>query len=252
MAFKLYKNDPADPPRVEVSFDDLQNKPFWCRLGESKELAFVDVMSKLDVGYRVIIHPEKATNPFHPDLELNYQGRDYIAEVKIKNSPLFFARTYDVDPQYVLTMDVKDSFNYNKLLKEGIDLFIFAWVNWEAHEMVCSHKTYRVLPMHDIWVTRFSKLRELETSNNPPGIHWYNESFRQPPTYINGMTSEPDKIWCAELIEFDSRLKTGGMIRNITADGHYERNGELYPTGQSSCSYVFDLTNQDIFKKVTA
>ena len=244
--FTLYKNDPSDPPRRIVSFDDLDNKAFWCNHGENKEYAFIKVMSKIDTDYQVHIHPEKVNNPYHPDLLVNHNNRDHTGEVKIKNSPLFIAEKYAVSPQFALTMDLKDSFNYNKWLKRGDDITIFIWVKWEAHEMHLSKKTYSVEPMRGIWVTSFSKLRALEKSNNPPGIHWYHDRFRHPKEYDPSYSKV--KEWCNELINFEPRLlKSNGKVTNITSDSFFERENVTYPTGHSSASYVFDLLNKDVF-----
>lgn len=256
MAFTLYKDDPRDPPKREVSFDDLENKAFWCKLGEEKEKAFVKLMrGKIESDYAVQIHPEKGVNAYHPDLLLEYKGQEYIAEVKIKNSPLFFGKRYNVDPQFALTMDLKDSFNYDRLLNQGIDLFIFAWVKWEAHEMTTSYNGrenfYRVKPMRGVWVTRFSKIRALEKSNNPPGIHWYKEKFRHPPSYdLRADLDTETKKWCDEVLAFEPRLKEGEHVKNITSKGFMTNEGRQYTAGQSSGSYVFDLSDETLFEKV--
>ena len=247
--FTLYKNDPSDPPRRIVSFNDLDNKAFWCNHGENKEHAFVKVMSKIDTDYQVDIHPEKENNPYHPDLVVKHNDKTYIGEAKIKNSPLFIAQKYGVSPQFALTMDLKDSFNYDKWLKRGEDIKIFIWVKWEAHEMHLSTRSYRVEPMRGIWVTSFSKLRFLEKSNNPPGIHWYQDHFRHPKEYDPSLSHLKD--WCNELINFEPRLlKSNGKVSNITADGFFEKDGVTYPTGHSSASYVFDLMNKDLFTSI--
>jgi|APSaa5957512535_1039671.scaffolds.fasta_scaffold16329_3 hypothetical protein len=250
--FTLYKNDPLDPPKRVVSFNDLDNKAFWCQLGEDKERAFVKVMSKINSPYQVKIHPEKKINPYHPDLLVNFNSDNLIGEVKVKNSPLFIANKYKVNPQYALTMDLKDSFNYNKLLMLGIDVIIFAWIRWEAHEMQLTNKTYKVAPMRGVWVTRFSKIRAKETSNNPPGIHWYYERYRHPPEYNPGgdMNEETSK-WCNELLKFEPRLKkTNGRVSGITSTGFFTKCGTTYPTGHSSASYVFDLSDSNIFTEL--
>lgn len=116
-------------------------------------------MSKIVSPYQVEIHPEKESNPYHPDLLVNFNSEKLIDEVKIKNSPLFIANKYNANSQYALTMDLKDSFNYNKLLNRGIDVIIFTWIRWEAHEMQLTNKTYKVAPMRGIWVTNFSKIK---------------------------------------------------------------------------------------------
>lgn len=248
MAFTLYKNDPSDPPDREVSFKDLDNKGFWCKLGEQKEYAFVQCMEKIDSKYTVQIHPEKETNPYHPDLLVNMDGIEYVGEAKIKNSPFFFGNKYGVEPQFALTMDLKDSFNYCRLLANGTDLLIFIWVKWEAHEMRHSGgKSYKVKPMRGIWVTNFSKLRALETGSTPPGIHWYHASFRKPPMYKDGVESE----WTTQLSKFEHRLRQAdGSIKNITSNGYITRNGIDYPAGQSSGSYVFNLADEALFERI--
>jgi hypothetical protein len=247
MAFTLYKNDPSDPPRRQISFDDLDDKGFWCRLGEEKEHAFVRCMEKIDSKYKVAIHPEKESDPYHPDLLVKVGGGELIGEAKIKNSPLFFGNRYGVDPQFALTMDLKDSYNYTRLLASGIDLLIFVWVKWEAHEMQAGRNTYSVEPMRGIWVTKFSKLRELETGANPPGIHWYNAPFRVPPVYPIGQEVE----WANLLANFDPRLRQNdGSVKNITSNGYHIQDGIRYPAGQSSGSYVFDLADKSTFEEV--
>ena len=250
--FTLYKDDPLDPPKRIVSFNDLDNKAFWCQLGEDKDHAFAKVMSKIDSPYQVEIHPEKESNPYHPDLLVNFNSENLIGEVKTKNSPLFIADKYGVNPQYALTMDLKDSFNYNKLLKRGIDVIIFVWIRWEAHEMQLTNKTYRVAPMRGVWVTNFSKIRAKEKSGNPPGIHWYYERYRHPPEYNpDGNTNEETSKWCKELLEFEPRLKkTNGRISGITSTGFFTKSGITYPTGHSSASYVFDLSDSNIFTEL--
>lgn len=253
MAFRLFKDDPDDPPRREVSFADLDNKAFWCQLGRKKEDAFVAHMEQVQSGCEVCIHPEKDDNPYYPDLLVRQDGQLLDGEVKIKNSPLFYGKKYGIDPQYALTMDLKDSFNYNNLLKEGKDLMIFAWVKWEAHEMVTEYRgqknSYRVKPMHGTWRTWFSRLRKVEESSRPPGIHWYNAHFRRPPQYSPGNRATAD--WCRSLLEFEPRLRvSGGDVKNISSRGFIEQNGRRYPSGHSSCSYVFDLSDKSIFERL--
>lgn len=229
---------------IPVSFNELQNKAFWCRLGEQKERAFVEVMYKINSGYQVQIHPEKKHNPYHPDLLcIDSNSHACIAEVKVKNSPLFMADQYGINPQSALTMDLKDSFNYHRLLEQGTDLLIFIWVKWEAHKMKTAHKTYQVRPMRGIWLTRFSKLRAYEQQHSPP-IHWYKEHFRQPTQHL------VDSIWGQQLLAFEPRLQHADHIRNLTSNGYLEKNQMHYPAGQSSASYVFDLHDANLFTQI--
>lgn len=253
MAYQLYRHTPTG--RKPVSYDDLDNKAFWCHLGNAKEAAFVRRMATVTTTYSVEIHPEKAANPFHPDLLLRSDLHgEMAAEVKIKNSPLFYARQrYDIDPQHALTMDLKDSFNYCRLLAQGKDLVIFIWVNWDAHEMVrtLEHsgdkagERFTVQPMEGIWAVRFSKLRRLEETNPPP-IHWYKEPFRHPPTHFPAT----EKQWCEGLLHFDKRLcREDGGVKGISSRGYTNQKGKLYPAGHSSGSYVFDLRH-NVFREL--
>lgn len=247
MSFRLFKF--TKDGFIETSFDDLDNKAFWCNHGERQEIAFVEVMKKLSTSYSVEVHPLKRLNPYHPDLLIteNSTGESLIGEVKIKNSPLFFGERYGVKPQFALTMDLKDSFNYSKWLNRGIDIVIFIWVKWEAHRMESGGKTYEVSPMRGIWVTQFSKLSKLEKSNPPP-IHWYKDSSRQSQIY----RYEQEKEWCSELVLFDKRLMIEkGRVKNITSKGYMKlESGERVPTGHSSGSYVFDLKDDSVFDEV--
>ena len=245
MGYKLYRLDQKTSIKSTVSFDELDNKPFWCKLGNQKEEAFVSLMAHLKTKYIVSIHPEKASDQYHPDLLVEIDAESYTGEVKIKNSPLFYAHRYGVDRQYALTMDLKDSFNYCRLLKAGIDLLIFIWVNWEAHEMANDYgEHFSVRPMEGVWLTQFSKLREMEVSQNPPAIHWYKEKFRQP-------TIHKEEHWCNQLLEFEPRLRLqNGTVKNITSNGYISSESGSFPAGNSSCSYVFELSNKSIFENL--
>lgn len=245
MGFKLY-----DFKGKLTSFDALEDKVFWCQHGERQELAFIKIFKLLQETCLVSsddvlqIHPFKKNNPFYPDLLVNYQ---YTGEVKSKNSPLFMARKYNIDPQFALTMDLKDSFNYTRLLKEGIDVFIYIWVKWQAGCMESAQARTHVNPMRGIWKVKFSTLRQFEL-NNPPPIHWYKEAFRQPSTY--SINDHIHQDWIHQLIEFEPRLWNcvDDSVRNITSKGYHSSLQNLYTSGHSSCSYVFDLSDTSLFE----
>jgi len=247
VAYKLY-----DFNGNETSFDNLEDKSFWCKHGEHQELAFVKVFDELksknmiNSNLDIQIHPEKENNPYHPDLQVN---GSIVAEAKIKNSPLFMARTYGVDPQYALTIDLKDVFNYKKkLIEDQQDLLIFIWVKWEAHKMVTNRGETSVRAMAGIWSCNFSKILYFLSDNAHcyPKIHWYGEKFRQPQYYLE------DEEWSEELLDLDSRLKEGRKVKNISSNGFCtpDKTGRTYPAGQSSASYVFDLSNENLFNKL--
>jgi hypothetical protein len=240
-----------------ISFTQLENKAFWCEHGEDKENAFIDIYKKLQQRQlvlddsKVAISPKKKNNPHHPDLEINGQ---YVGELKTKNSPLFVAAKYGINPQYALTMDLKDSFNYQRLLQQNIDVCIYIWVKWEAKAMQrykeVNNKKYKtqyseVKEMGGIWRVNFSTLRRHEI-NNPPRIHWYKEIERRPPEFDPNDSNHQQ--WIEELSKFEPRLIKENKFTNITADGYCNINGVEHTSGNSSCSYVFDLSNSQIFE----
>ena len=47
MAFRLFKDDPDDPPGARSASPNLDNKAFWCQLGRKKEDAFVAHMEQV-------------------------------------------------------------------------------------------------------------------------------------------------------------------------------------------------------------
>ncbi len=236
MSYKLY-----DFEGNITSFKDLQNKGFWCRKGEAKELQFVKLVAQLQKSNKinftdtVEIHPAKVHNKYHPDLLID---GNRIGEVKTKNSPFFMADSYGITPQFALTMDLKDSFNYNKYLAEGKDIQLFIWVKWEAHRMESYGNVNEVGRLAGIWQVNFSELREFQLTTPPP-IHWYKE---RPPRILGEQLCS---IWREELANFEPRLLStnGTSISSITTRGFVaSKTGELFPSGNSSCSYVFDLS----------
>lgn len=230
-----------------TSFDDLENKGFWCTTTEVKEKAFAEITKKIkSFPWNIEVHPNKERDPYHPDLICNCGYGDQIGEVKIKNSPLFFAKKwYGIDPQYALTMDLKDSFNYRWWLEHGVDIQIFIWVKWEAHRLQTwgtdptKVNNYDVLPMKGIWTTKFSTLLEFEQQQRPP-IHWYQNR--------ESICIDINTFEGKELLKFDERLsEQSNLVRSITSNGFMNSNGRIFPSGNSSASYVFDLSNSALF-----
>ena len=224
-----------------TSFKSLQDKGFWCRKGEAKELQFVKLVAQLQKSNKISfkgtvdIHPAKVHNKYHPDLLIDGKC---IGEVKTKNSPLFMADSYGISPQFALTMDLKDSFNYNKYLDEGKDIHLFIWIKWEAHRMESAGTTTKVGRLAGIWQAKFSALREFQLTTPPP-IHWYKKR----PSRI--FSHDSYCRWREELACFEPRLLAtdGKSISNITTRGFVvSKTGEMFPTGNSSCSYVFDVS----------
>ena len=111
--------------------------------------------------------------------------------------------------------------------------------------MITSQGSYSVKAMGGIWVSKISKLLNY-INNNYVGIHWYREKFRHPPMF--GLETS----WAKELIEFEKRLEVNGKVKNISSKGFISRGVDLttYPSGHSSCSYVFDLSKKNLFEEL--
>lgn len=148
MAYKLF-----DINNQEVTQRDLQNKGLWCKHGATKEEVFVDVYGKeLDL----IINPEKATNPYVPDL-FNTKN-NLLADLKTQNTPFFQAKSrFGYDPQYTVVFNSKDRLRYNKKYPE---IEIYFGLDWQVVKFE-GNTTIKVNPLIGVWHITFKKLDKI-------------------------------------------------------------------------------------------
>ncbi len=145
---------------------DTEDKQFWCKEGEEKEIDFVrDIVPR--IGRKLIIHPMKSIQKTYIDL-LNTETK-IVADQKVQNTPFFTAKSYGCNPQYTVTFNRKDYENYVTNYPEAI---IYWWVSWKQLQYGNNDYKINVTPMSGIWEVSFSKIREKIEKNLVP-LHPY-------------------------------------------------------------------------------
>lgn len=148
MAYSLYDKDGNI-----VSHKDLQAKSIWCKDGEKIELAFV---SRYGGKLNLKINPEKATNPYAPDLVF---GENHLADLKTQNTPFFKAKNlYGIDPSYAVVFNRKDAVRYYEKYP-GISIYF--WVEWHSVKFVMGTFENKVQYISGVWRIPFKSLVEL-------------------------------------------------------------------------------------------
>lgn len=136
-----------------VSHIDLQAKKTWCKDGEKIEEAFVN---KYGIYLKLIINPEKAQNPYAPDLV--YNGSQ-LADLKTQNTPFFKAKKlYGIDPSFAVVFNRKDAVRYYQHYK---DIIIYFWVEWHSVRFVMGNFINEVEYINGVWRIEFNDLIEL-------------------------------------------------------------------------------------------
>jgi hypothetical protein len=117
---------------------DLNDKTGWCKYAVHEEELFVFLYgSRLNLR----MNPAKAENQYAPDLLWNHCTP---AELKIRKTPLFIAGRYKLDPQYAVTINLKDIDRYQEKYPS---MPIYFWVWW--HQLEGFGRT--VKPMQGVW-----------------------------------------------------------------------------------------------------
>lgn len=144
---------------------NTEDKPYWVGTGEQAEGPFVEIVCpvlKLH-GRR---NPAKGHDPYAPDLIVDEQ----LADLKHQTTPFFKAgMLYALDPQYTVTLNVKD---YERYSQNYPEIVIYIWVNWRELQKNINGKLYEVEPMRGVWRVSLRALREQVESGQQP-IHSY-------------------------------------------------------------------------------
>ncbi len=149
MAYKLF-----DPLGKELTYHDLQDKGLWCIAGASKEETFVRLYGE---RLNLIIHPEKASNRYGPDLLNTANGLP--GDLKTQNTPFFQAQErFQMPPQFVVVFNGKDRERYSQLYP---NIEIYFAVDWQAVRFETWGKAIAVQPMAGVWKISFPALQEL-------------------------------------------------------------------------------------------
>lgn len=105
---------------------DTEDKMFWCRHGEQKELEFVKFCRIELPLLRARINPAKlAGDQYAPDLLV----ADKLADLKRQDTPFFNASRYSVSPQYAVTFNRKD---YERYREHYRGLTVYFFIDWDA------------------------------------------------------------------------------------------------------------------------
>ena len=160
MDYKLFNI--SDEP---VNYEDLQNKSYWCKKGESIENKFVDLYGD---RLKIKINPEKSTNPYTIDL-LQY-NRNILCDLKTQNTPFFKAHElYRTNPTYTIIFNHKDRERYYEKYRL-IDLFF--WIDWIAVKLIIGGIEYKVFPLSGVWKVSF---KDLDDYCNERPLHNYSQ-----------------------------------------------------------------------------
>lgn len=137
----------------EVSHKDLQAKSSWCRDGEAIEEAFVNKYGRI---LNLTINPEKAHNPFAPDL---LESGKMLADLKTQNTPFFKSKKlYNINPTYAVVFNRKDAIRY---YKKYPDIIIYFWVEWHSIKFEMRDFQQTVEYVNGVWRIPFRQLMPL-------------------------------------------------------------------------------------------
>jgi hypothetical protein len=142
-----------------VKPEDTEEKREWHKYGEAQEIEFLEnIAPKLSADIK--LNPEKKKDPSAIDLIMN--GR--LCDLKKQETPFFKAgKYYDIDPQYCVTFNTKDYWNYTTHHSPK-DVDILFWVNWQKLEMF----GIPVQKMHGVWFVNMSKIKEWVDNDELP------------------------------------------------------------------------------------
>lgn len=144
-----------------------EDKLAWCKEGADLEIKFVRHIAPL-LGRELIIHPEKATNPYYMDLLDTRTGLP--ADLKCQNTPFFtVGKKYPgFTPTYTVTFNHKDYENYRINYPKSD---IYWWVCWNQLKYD-RQPEIQVEPLRGVWVSPVPLLDALIRSGGAP-LHPY-------------------------------------------------------------------------------
>lgn len=148
----------------EIRRCDLQDKGMWCRDGASQEEVFVE---KYGAQLGLIINPQKADDPYAPDLVNTETG--LLADLKTQNTPFFQAESrFGYDPQFTVVFNGKDRERYRSLYPQ---IGIYFAVDWQAVKFENDFGVIEVEPLFGVWYIPFRELESL-LATAPYHAYW--------------------------------------------------------------------------------
>ncbi|MEI8007714.1 MAG: hypothetical protein WCI48_16020 [Bacteroidota bacterium] len=137
-----------------VELHNLQDKAVWCIEGSKTEEVFV---KKFGADLQIAINPQKANDPFAPDLiEL---PNNQLADLKVQCTPFFKSESlFGIPPRYAIVFNDKDRKRYNRLYPE---IQIFYWIDWLAVRFEMGSTNIIIEPLDGVWKIKMPLLEEL-------------------------------------------------------------------------------------------
>lgn len=133
--------------------NDVEDKRAWCEYGAVAERDFVH-RTLPSLGVVGFVNPAKIADKYTHDLFLQVQS-----DVKTVRTPLFKSlQLYDIDPQYAVTINVKDGQRYYDKYPNIVVVFDVQWLPENCSKviggveyMVEPMKTVRAGFLSDVW-----------------------------------------------------------------------------------------------------
>jgi len=136
---------------------NTEDKIAYCEKGAEDEVKFVNVLVK-KLNLPLIINPEKVKDKFA--LDLLDTRKSEPSDLKYQQTPFFKARSlYDLNPQYAVTINVKDIVRY---LEQYGNPDIYFWLDWDKElEKEIGGKRYAVKSMAAIYVATTKQINKM-------------------------------------------------------------------------------------------
>lgn len=149
---------------------DTEDKQFWVKKYYLKEVEFCERLAP-NINIKAVINPNKRDNPTLPDLLVN--GR--LADLKYQSTPFYSAGVnYGYDPQYTVTFNQKDYFNYQDNYP---DLDIFYWVDYPDMKKEYRGNIVKINRFEGVFFIKFQDLKGLIEEKHSP-LHDYQRRTR--------------------------------------------------------------------------
>jgi len=147
--------DPAGPR-------DAQDKAWFVAYGQAVEQRFVDEIAPL-LGLPIRIHPDKAMNPYGPDLLI---GGSQLADLKTKIRPFFTSeKLFGIPPTYAMSFNRKDYLRYREKYPS---IVLYWWIVREPEERY----GIKTCAIEGVWRVRFAELAARIEAGEAP-LHEY-------------------------------------------------------------------------------
>ena len=143
---------------------DLNNKRAWCEeYGDKVERSFC-VDRLYDLGLTGFMNLEKKKNVYAHDM-----FSVFPSDLKTVRTPFFKAwEKFQIDPQYAVTINMKDMQRYKDLYPNIVVVFDVLWDDKICKKFI-EGVEYGVKPMHKTYAGFIQDIRAAVSISSPPG-----------------------------------------------------------------------------------